>query len=77
MASGPIIAWQIEGGKLKVVTGFLFLGSKIAMEGGCSHEITRQLLPGRKAMTNPGRFEKQFAFHSVLKSRDITLPTKV
>ena len=68
MASSPITAWQIEGEKVEVVTGFLFLGSKIAAEGGCSHEIRRQLLLGRKAMAN---------LDSVLKSRDITLPTKV
>ena len=68
MASGPIISYQIEGGKVEVVTDFLFLGSKITVGGDCSHEIRRHLLPGRKAMTNPD---------SVLKSRDISLPTKV
>ena len=68
MASGPITAWQIEGEKVEVVTDFLFLGSKITADGDCSHEIRRQLLLGRKAMTN---------LDSVLKSRDITLPTKV
>ena len=68
MASGPITSWQIEGEKVKVVTDFLFLGSKITADGDCSHEIRRRLLLGRKAMTN---------LHSVLKSRDITLPTKV
>ena len=55
MASSPITAWQIEGEKVEVVTGFLFLGSKIAAEGGCSHEIRRQLLLGRKVMTNLDR----------------------
>ena len=68
MASGPITAWQIEGGKVEVVTDFLFLGSKITVDGDYSHEIRRHLLLGRKAMTN---------LDSVLKSRDITLPTKV
>ena len=67
MASGPITSWQIEGGKVEVVTDFLFLGSKIIVDGDCSHEIRRVLL-GRKAMTN---------LDSVLKSRDISLPTKV
>ena len=68
MASSPITAWQIEEGKAEVVTDFLFLGSKITADGDCSHEIRRQLLLGRKAMTN---------LDSVLKNRDITLPTKV
>ena len=68
MASGPITSWQIEGEKVQVVTDFLFLGSKITVDGDCSHEIRRQLLLGRKATTN---------LDSVLKSRDITLPTKV
>ena len=68
MASGPIISYQIEGRKVEVVTDFLFLGSKITVGGDCSHEIRRHLLPGRKAMTNPD---------SVLKSRDITLATKL
>ena len=68
MASGPITSWQIEGGKVKTVTDFLFLGSKIAEDGECIHEIKRHLLLGRKAMTN---------LDSVLKCRDITLPTKV
>ena len=68
MASGPIISYQIEGGKVEVVTDFLFLDSKITVGGECSHEIRRHLLPGRKAMTNPD---------SVLKSRDISLPTNV
>ena len=67
MASGPVTAWQIEGGKVVVVTDFLFLGSKIMADGECSHEIRRQLLLGRKTMTN---------LDSVLKSRDILL-TKV
>ena len=68
MASNPITTWQIEGEKVEVVTDFLFLGSKITVNGDFSHEIRRQLLLGRKAMTNLER---------VLKSRDITLPTKV
>ena len=68
MASSPITAWQIEGEKVEVMTDFLFLGSKITVDGDCSHEIRRRLLLGRKAMTN---------LDSVLKSRDITLPTKV
>ena len=68
MASGPITSWQIEGEKVKVVTDFLLLGSKITVDGDCSHEIRRQLLLGRKAMTN---------LDSVLKSRGITLSTKV
>ena len=68
LASGPITSWQIEGEKVEVVTDFLFLGSKLTADGGCSHEIRRQLLLDRKAMTNLDR---------VLKSRDITLPTKV
>ena len=68
MASGPITSWQIEGGKVAAVTDFLFLGSKIAEDGECIHEIKRHLLLGRKAMTN---------LDSVLKCRDITLSTKV
>ena len=68
MASGSIAAWQIEGEKVEVVTQFLFLGSKITVDGDCSHEIRRQLLLGRKVMTN---------LDSVLKSRDFTLLTKV
>ena len=67
MASGPITSWQIEGKNVEVVTDF-FLGSKITAGGDCSHEIRRQLLLGRKAMTN---------LDSLLKSRDITLPIKV
>ena len=66
MASDPVTTWQIEGGKAGVVTDFLFLGSQITVDGDCSHEIRKQLLLGRKVMTNLG---------SVLKSRDITLPT--
>ena len=65
MASGPITSWQIDG---ETVTDFIFLGSKITADGDCSHEIKRRLLLGRKAMTN---------LDSILKSRDITLPTKV
>ena len=68
MASGPIALWQIEGGKVEVVTEFLFLGSKITADGDCSHEIRRQLLLIRKAMTN---------LDNVLKSKDITLWTTV
>ena len=68
MASDPIISWQIEGGKLEVVTDFLFLSSKITVDSDCSHEIRKRLLLGRKAMTN---------LDGVLKSRDITLLTKV
>ena len=68
MASSPITAWQTEGEKVEVVIDFLFLGSKITADCDYSHEIRRQLLLGRKAMTN---------LDSVLKSRDITLPTEV
>ena len=68
MASDPITSWQTEGEKVEVVTDFLFLGSKITANGDCSHEIRRRLLLGRKAMTN---------LDSVLKSRNIILPTKV
>ena len=68
MASGPITSWKTEGEKVEVVTDFLFLGSKITADGDCRHEIRRQLLLGRKAMTK---------LDSVLKSRNITLPTKV
>ena len=65
MASGPITSWEIDG---ETVTDFVFLGSKITADGDCSHEIKRRLLLGRKVMTN---------LDSILKSRDITLPTKV
>ena len=68
MSSGPVTAWQIEWEKVEVVTEFLILVSKITADGNCSHEIRRQLLLGRKAMTS---------LDSVLKSRDTTLPTKV
>ena len=68
MASGPITSWQIDGETMETVSDFIFLGSKITTDGGCSHEIKRRLLLGRKAMTN---------LDSMLKSRDITLPTKV
>ena len=68
MASGTITSWQIEGEKVEAVTDFIFLGSEITADGDCSHEIKRCLLLGRKAMTNLG---------SVLKNKDITLPTKV
>ena len=68
MTSGPITSWQIEGEKVEVLTYLIFLGSNITMDGDCSHGISRCLLLGRKAMTN---------LDSVLKSRDITLPTKV
>ena len=68
MASSPITSWQIDGETMETVTDFIFLGSKITAVGDCSHEIKRRLLLGRKAMTNLG---------SILKSRDMTLPTKV
>ena len=68
MASGPITSWQIDGETMERVTDFIFLGSKITAVGDCSHEIKRHLLLVRKAMTN---------IDSVLKSRDITFPTKV
>ena len=68
MASGPITSWEIDGETGETVSDFIFLGSKITTDGDCSHEIKRHLLLGRKAMTNPD---------SILKSRDITLPTKV
>ena len=68
MASGPITSWQIDGETVETVRDFIFLGSKITVDGDCSHEIKRHLLLGRKVMTN---------LDSILKSRDITLPTKV
>ena len=68
MVSGPITSWKIGGGIVETVTDFIFLGSKISADGDCSHEIKRHLLLGRKVMTN---------LDSILKSRDITLPTKV
>ena len=68
MASGPITSWQIDGETMETVTYLIFLGSKITADGDCGHEIKRCLLLGRKAMTNLDR---------ILKSRDITLPTKV
>ena len=68
MASGPITSWQRDGETVETVTDFIYLGSKITVDSDCSHEIQRHLLLGRKALTNPD---------SVLKSRDITLPTKV
>ena len=68
MASSPIISWQIDGETMDIVTNFIFLGSKITADGDYSHEIKRRLLLGRKVMTNPD---------SILKSRDIALPTKV
>ena len=67
MASGPIISWQTDGETMKTVTDFISLGSKMTAGGDCSHEIKRRLLLGRKAMNN---------LDSILKSRDITLPTK-
>ena len=67
MASGPITSWQIDGEKVEAVSDFIFWGSKITADGDCSHEIKRCLLLGRKAMTN---------LDSILKSRDIILPTK-
>ena len=68
MASGPITSWQIDGETVETVPDFIFLGSKITANGDCSHEIKRHLLLGSKALTN---------LDSILKSRDITLPTKV
>ena len=68
MASGPITSWEVDGETVKAVSDFIFLGSKITTDGDCSHEIKRHLLLGRKVMTNLDR---------ILKSRDITLPTKV
>ena len=68
MASSPITSWQIDGETVETVTDFIFLGSKITADGDCSHEIKRRLLLGRKVMTN---------LDSILKGRDITLPTKV
>ena len=68
MASGPITSWQIDGETLETVADFNFGGSKITVDGDCSHEIKRRLLLGKKFMTN---------LDSILKSRDITLPTKV
>ena len=67
-ASGPITSWQRDGKTMETLTDFIFLGSKITADGVCSHEIKRRLLFGKKAMTN---------LDSILKSRDITLPTKV
>ena len=68
MASGPITSWQVDGETMETVRDFIFLGSKITVDGDCSHEIKRHLLLGRKAMIN---------LDSILKTRDITLPTKV
>ena len=68
MASGPITSWQVDGETIETVRDFIFLGSKITADGDCSHEIKRCLLLGRKTLTN---------LNSWLKSRDITLPTKV
>ena len=68
MASGPITSWEIDGEIVETVSDFIFWGSKITADGDCSHEIKRHLLPGRKVMTN---------LDSILKSRDITLSTKV
>ena len=68
MVSGPITSWQIDGETMETVTDFIFLGSKITADSDCSHEIKRHLLLGRKAMTN---------LDSILKSRDISLPTKI
>ena len=68
MASGPITSWQIDGETVETVSDLIFLGSKITADGDCSHEIKRHLLLGRKVMTN---------LDSILKGRDITLPTKV
>ena len=68
MASSPITSWQIDGAKVETATDFIFLNLKITVDSGCSHEIKRRLLLGRKAITNLG---------TGLKSRDVTLPTKV
>ena len=68
MASGPITSWKIDGETVETVANFIFLGSQITADGDCIHEIKRHLLLGRKAMTNLG---------SILKSKDITLPTEV
>ena len=68
MASGPITSWQIDGETVEIVADFILRGSKITADGDCSHELKRHLLLGRKVMTN---------LDSILKSRDITLPTKV
>ena len=68
MGSDPITSWEIDGETVETVTGFIILGSKITADGDCSHEIKRCLLLGRKVMTN---------LDSILKSRDVTLPTKV
>ena len=68
MASGPITSWEIDGEAVETVSDFILGGSKITADGDCSHEIKRRLLPGRKDMTN---------LDSILKTRDITLPTKV
>ena len=68
MASGPITSWQIDGETMETVTDFILGGSKITADGECSHEIKRHLLPGRKVMTK---------LDSILKSRDLILPTKV
>ena len=68
MASSPITSWQIDGETMETLRHFIFLGSKITADGDCSHEIKRRLLLGRKAMTN---------LNSILKSRDVTLPTKI
>ena len=68
MASGPITSWEIDGETVEAVSYFICLGSKITADGDCSHEIKRRLLLGKKVMTN---------LDSILKSRDITLPTKV
>ena len=68
MASGPITSWEIDGETVETVADFIFLGSKITVDGDCSHEIKRHLLLGRKVITN---------LDSIIKSRDITLPTKV
>ena len=68
MASGPITSWEIDGETVETVSDFIFWGSKITADGDCSHEIKRHLLLGRKAMTS---------LDSILKSRDITLPTKI
>ena len=66
MVSGPVTSWEIDGEAMEIVTEFIFLDPKVTVDGNCSHEIKRHLLPGRKVMTN---------LDSIFKSRDITLPT--
>ena len=74
MASGPITSWEIDGETMETVLDFIFLDSKITVDGDCSHEIKRRLLLGRKVITNLGH---RLNLDNILKSRNITLPTKV